>query len=59
MKLTGPVTFIHINKYSKTETSRILLLTQLFDDGTSCHTSLSPILPLLIVPQIPLKHIQT
>ena len=28
-KLTGPVTFIYINKYSKTEIRAFLLLTQL------------------------------
>ena len=44
MKLTGPVTFIYINKYSKTEILAFLLLTQLIGDRTSCDTPLSPII---------------
>ena len=37
MKLTGPVTFIYINKYSTTEILPFCL-TQLISDRTSCHT---------------------
>ena len=56
MKLTGPVTFFHINKYSKTEILAFCYWHNYSMIGLRDH---SVLLPLLIVPQIPLKHIQT